>query len=190
MITPEQVKEARALLGWSSKQLADEAALGVKTLEAFEEGRVHLAKMHKDVLQEVLELASVHFVEGVPVTLKTRKAPSRRVHAGWHNFHCARVRLSLLFFVDDQTPRVKHWSPRAHSLFTNLDEPGFGINAFKANVDGHIVRQVFDCLSEYANCDQRAFVPRWFWRVIAHQQASRHALVRRTMLSPILGFTK
>jgi ribosome-binding protein aMBF1 (putative translation factor) len=38
LITPEHVKEARALLGWSTKLLADEAALGVKILEAFEQG--------------------------------------------------------------------------------------------------------------------------------------------------------
>jgi hypothetical protein len=36
-------KEARALLGWSPKQLADEAALSVIVLEAFEDGRERLA---------------------------------------------------------------------------------------------------------------------------------------------------
>jgi ribosome-binding protein aMBF1 (putative translation factor) len=73
MITGEQVKAARELLGWSPKQLADEAALGVKILEAFEEGRERLVKMHKAVLREVLEGAGVHFAEGEPLTLTTRK---------------------------------------------------------------------------------------------------------------------
>jgi ribosome-binding protein aMBF1 (putative translation factor) len=82
MITGEQVKAARALLGWSTKRLADEAALALKTLKAFEQGRVHLVNMHKAVLQEVLEIAGVRFVEGAPVALKTRKAPMRRVQAG------------------------------------------------------------------------------------------------------------
>jgi ribosome-binding protein aMBF1 (putative translation factor) len=82
IITGEEVKAARALLGWSTKRLADEAALALKTLEAFEEGRLHLVKMHKTVLREALESAGVHFAEGAPVTLKTRKAPMRRVFAG------------------------------------------------------------------------------------------------------------
>jgi ribosome-binding protein aMBF1 (putative translation factor) len=80
MITPEQVKEARALLGWSTKQLADEAALGVRTLEAFENGRERLVMMHKVVIREVLERAGVHIVDGKPVGLKARKSPMRRVH--------------------------------------------------------------------------------------------------------------
>jgi DNA-binding transcriptional regulator YiaG len=81
MITGEQVKAARALLGWSTTQLANQAALGVKTLEAFEEGRERLVMMHKVVLREVLQRAGAHIVDGKPVTLKTRKAPMRRVHA-------------------------------------------------------------------------------------------------------------
>lgn len=82
MITPEQVKDARALLGWTSKQLADEAGLGVKILEAFEAGRARLVKVHTAVLQEVLESAGVRFAEGRPVTLKAPKAVLRRIHAG------------------------------------------------------------------------------------------------------------
>jgi ribosome-binding protein aMBF1 (putative translation factor) len=82
MITGEQVKAARALLGWSIKHLSDEAALAVKTLEAFEEGRVHLVKMHKAVLQEVLEIAGVRFVAGAPAD----EAPSRRSVAGGGQF--------------------------------------------------------------------------------------------------------
>ena len=81
MTTPDQTKQARALLGWSTRQLANEAALAVKTLEAFEEGRVQLVKMHKEVLREVLEIAGVRFAEGKPVALKTCKAPMKRVQA-------------------------------------------------------------------------------------------------------------
>jgi ribosome-binding protein aMBF1 (putative translation factor) len=81
MITGEQVKAARELLGWTSKQLADEAALGVKILEAFEEGRERLVIIHKAVLREVLERAGAHIVEGKPVSLKPQKSPKRRLHA-------------------------------------------------------------------------------------------------------------
>jgi ribosome-binding protein aMBF1 (putative translation factor) len=66
MIPLEQVREARALLGWSPKQLADEAALSIKTLEAFEEGRILLVNMHKTVLKDVLERAGVQFPKQKP----------------------------------------------------------------------------------------------------------------------------
>jgi transcriptional regulator with XRE-family HTH domain len=70
MVTGEQVKAARTLLGWSIEELADQAALSAKTLEAFEEGRMLLVKMHKAVLREVLEGAGVFFSEGRAATLK------------------------------------------------------------------------------------------------------------------------
>jgi transcriptional regulator with XRE-family HTH domain len=67
MITGEQVKAARELIGWSPRQLADEAALSVKALEAFEGGRERLVMVHKQVLRDVLERAGARFVVGKPV---------------------------------------------------------------------------------------------------------------------------
>jgi hypothetical protein len=61
-------------------ELADQAALSVKTLDAFEEGRIPLVKTHKAVLREVLEGAGVCFAQGNAVTLKAPKAPMRRLH--------------------------------------------------------------------------------------------------------------
>jgi predicted transcriptional regulator len=81
MITPQQTKQARALLGCTQRELADQAAGSVKTPAAFEEGRMLLVKMHKAVLRELLEGASVCFAEGNPVTLKVPKA-LRHIHGG------------------------------------------------------------------------------------------------------------
>jgi transcriptional regulator with XRE-family HTH domain len=61
MITGAQVKEARALLGWSAEELADRAALGKKTLELFEAGQENLASLHLTVLYDVLGSAGVDF---------------------------------------------------------------------------------------------------------------------------------
>jgi transcriptional regulator with XRE-family HTH domain len=47
MITGDQSKAARELLGWSTKRLADEAALSIKTLEAFEQGKPPLVIVHR-----------------------------------------------------------------------------------------------------------------------------------------------
>jgi hypothetical protein len=47
------------------------------------------------------------------------------------------------FFVDNQTPRVEHRSRRANAFFPKFDKRGLGIDAFVANVDRDIVRQVF-----------------------------------------------
>ena len=74
MITGEQVRTARDLLGWSPKQLADKVALSVKTLEAFEDGRERLIMVHKQVLRDVLERAGARFVDGKPVRLKMRRS--------------------------------------------------------------------------------------------------------------------
>jgi hypothetical protein len=41
--------------------LADEAALIMKTLEAFEDGRMLLISVHKAVLRDVLERAGAQF---------------------------------------------------------------------------------------------------------------------------------
>jgi DNA-binding transcriptional regulator YiaG len=71
-LTGEQVRAARELLGWSPKRLADEAALSVKALEAFEEGRERLLLLHKQVLRDVLERAGARFFVGKPVTIKVR----------------------------------------------------------------------------------------------------------------------
>lgn len=79
MITPQQVRDARSLLGWTTAKLADEAALGIKTLEAFEEGREPLVLVHKVVLREVLERAGVKIAEGKPAMLKTRRPAMRRL---------------------------------------------------------------------------------------------------------------
>ena len=61
MITGTQVKEARALLGWSLEELSERAALSKRALELFEGGREHLAILHVDALRNVLGSAGVDF---------------------------------------------------------------------------------------------------------------------------------
>jgi transcriptional regulator with XRE-family HTH domain len=66
MITGENVKAARELLGWSIAKLADEAALAQSVLKLFEIGQSRLAAVHVDVLRDVLKGARVEFTNGRP----------------------------------------------------------------------------------------------------------------------------
>ena len=75
MITGEQVKVARTLLGWSLEKLAREAALSKRTLEFFENGQGQLASLHADVLRDVLKGAGVEFAYGKQPQLR-RSPPS------------------------------------------------------------------------------------------------------------------
>ncbi len=73
MITGEQVKAARALLGWSLEELAEKAALSKRALELFEDGREHLAILHVAVLRDVFASAGVDFGRPDRPGIKLRK---------------------------------------------------------------------------------------------------------------------
>ncbi|HLW92053.1 MAG TPA: transcriptional regulator [Roseiarcus sp.] len=71
MITGDQVKVARKLLGWSQDRLAGVVGVGSTTILTFEKGRRQMSTLDLTVMRRVLEDAGVEFLEGRPPRLKT-----------------------------------------------------------------------------------------------------------------------
>jgi predicted transcriptional regulator len=63
VITPEQCRAARALLGWSQQQLADEAGVGIVTIHQLEAGTSQPRRATADVVVRALEAAGVEFID-------------------------------------------------------------------------------------------------------------------------------
>lgn len=61
MITPAQCRAARALIGWSQTDLADEADLSKVSISAFEKGG-DMRESNRRSLKEALEAAGVTFL--------------------------------------------------------------------------------------------------------------------------------
>jgi len=72
MITGEQVKAARNLLGWSQMKLALEADISQKTLANFENGQRVKSDRKILVIHNTLERAGVEFREGEPLRFKAK----------------------------------------------------------------------------------------------------------------------
>ena len=83
MVTPEQCRAARGLLGWSQGELAEKAAVGIVTVRHLEAG-IHVPRRATlDVIRRSLEAAGVEFIDqdgggpGVrlrkPLPVKSRK---------------------------------------------------------------------------------------------------------------------
>ena len=63
MVTPRQIKAARALLGWSQQELADKAIISLNALTRLESGKVDsrlstLTAVHKALLRAGVEFIS------------------------------------------------------------------------------------------------------------------------------------
>lgn len=63
MITPRQIRAARALLGWSQQQLADKAIVSINALARLERGKVDprmstLMAVHKALTEAGVEFLS------------------------------------------------------------------------------------------------------------------------------------
>lgn len=70
MITGEQVKTARELLGWRRERLAAEAGLSTTAIGVCERGDQRQSELVVEAIQDVLELAGVEFPEGQPPRLR------------------------------------------------------------------------------------------------------------------------
>lgn len=75
MITPQQVRAARALLGWTQETLADKAVVALTALKRVEAGAATVRPSTAQAVRAALESAGIVFVsdprsEGV---LKLRK---------------------------------------------------------------------------------------------------------------------
>ena len=76
MITPEQSRAARGLLGWSQQELASKAGVGIVTVHQLEAGTSQPRRATLDVIRRAFESAGVEFIdengEGPGVRLKKR----------------------------------------------------------------------------------------------------------------------
>jgi len=63
-MSPEQVRAARGWLGWSQKDLAEKAHVGLSTLKDFENGNRRPIQNNLQAIQGALEGAGVRFLFG------------------------------------------------------------------------------------------------------------------------------
>ena len=67
MITPRQIRAARALLGWSQQKLADKAIVSLNAVTRLERGEVDARMSTLTALEKALTKAGVEFI---PADLK------------------------------------------------------------------------------------------------------------------------
>ena len=63
MITGEQIKAARKLLGWSQVRLSSKSGFGGSTIAKFERGEMPLSVLSVSTIKRTLEGAGVEFPE-------------------------------------------------------------------------------------------------------------------------------
>jgi predicted transcriptional regulator len=63
MITPEQCRAGRGLLGWSQQELADEAGVGVVTVHQLEAGTSEPRRATLLVVRRAFEKAGVELID-------------------------------------------------------------------------------------------------------------------------------
>lgn len=78
MMTKEQCRAARGLLGWSARHLAEQAKVGVMTVSRFEAGQGDTHASTRTTLLHVLQNAGVEFIpeNGGGAGVRMRKAGS------------------------------------------------------------------------------------------------------------------
>ena len=70
MITGEQVRAARKLLGWAQMTLALEANVALQTIAKFETGQGRPFVHATSTIKRALEHAGVEFPDGEPVRMR------------------------------------------------------------------------------------------------------------------------
>ena len=63
MITPEQSRAARGLLGWTQQELANKAGVGVVTVHQLEAGMSRPRRATLEVIRRAFEIAGVEFID-------------------------------------------------------------------------------------------------------------------------------
>ena len=79
-ITPEQSKAARSLLGWTQKELAENAGVGISTVVDFESSKRVPIKNNLVAIRTAFERGSIDFIGMSKQHLIVNKDPA--VHAG------------------------------------------------------------------------------------------------------------
>jgi predicted transcriptional regulator len=64
MITPRQIRAARALLGWSQQQLADHAIVSLNAVTRLEKGKVDSRTSTVAAIEKALTRAGIEFLSG------------------------------------------------------------------------------------------------------------------------------
>ncbi|PJF20418.1 MAG: XRE family transcriptional regulator, partial [Phototrophicales bacterium] len=64
MITVEQIKAARALIGWSQKELGDHAGLSQTAITNIEVGKFRPTTQTIDAIRKAFELHGLEFIQG------------------------------------------------------------------------------------------------------------------------------
>ena len=73
MPTPSQIKAARALLGWSQRQLAEAAGLSDPSIKRMELENLTVSQETVDKAMAALEAAGIKFLGATGVDLKTKR---------------------------------------------------------------------------------------------------------------------
>jgi transcriptional regulator with XRE-family HTH domain len=63
MITPEQTRAARGLVGWSQQDLANSAGIGIVTVHQLEAGTSQPRRATLEVIRRAFEKAGVEFID-------------------------------------------------------------------------------------------------------------------------------
>lgn len=94
MITPRQIRAARALLGWTQETLADTALVALTALKRLESDHLDVRDTTRDAVRKALEEHGVIFLssarglgvmlvdqpEGMPAAQQDVSGPSRQRH--------------------------------------------------------------------------------------------------------------
>ena len=80
MITSRQVRDARALLGWSQELLADKALVALTALKRLESDRLSVRDATREAVRKALEAAGIVFLssgrgEGVMLVRQETRQP-------------------------------------------------------------------------------------------------------------------
>jgi ribosome-binding protein aMBF1 (putative translation factor) len=75
VLHPSQSRAARALLGWTQQQLADEANLRVLVIRRFEAGRSDPRSTNRDRIERALVRAGIELSEEDGLGVKLRRIP-------------------------------------------------------------------------------------------------------------------
>jgi len=79
MITSEQVRAARRLLGWSQVRLAGRAALSESAVAKFETGAQRLPSPNLEAIRQALEVAGIEFANPGESGVKLKAALAAKV---------------------------------------------------------------------------------------------------------------
>lgn len=73
ILSPEQVKAARALLSWTKEELAGNCGVSTTTIRHLESGRRHPSLPIFSAIRDAFESAGVEFSNGAPPELRLRR---------------------------------------------------------------------------------------------------------------------